>query len=427
LLRARQRIGKYRIEKRLSNGALATVYQAYDTIQRVRVALKIPPEGAMNALVLEDFKREAKLAARLEHENILPVRDASYIDGRFVIVMPLGVESLAQRMRRRPNTKTLLNLIDQALAAVAYAHERKVVHCDIKPENFIVFPGDHLKLTDFALSKLAQATLRASGSGTVGYIAPEQAVGRPMFQSDVFSLGLLIYEMLSGHLPEWPYKWPPPGIERVKRKFSRAQIEWLRKCMEVLPERRFKNAVVMRREFKRLQATAGRKRAKKRKTRKDDPTLWQGVLFRQFQRKYRAILDTRLECLHCSGPISEFMSACPWCGSAVKHASYPVSFPAECPRCARGSKLDWRYCAWCYGAGFEVETTRKFPDKRYTARCANPSCRGQLMPFMKYCPWCRTKVQRPWQFAGNHSRCPSCRWGVDLRYWQHCPWCAKAL
>jgi eukaryotic-like serine/threonine-protein kinase len=427
LLKARQKLGKYVIKRRLANGPLAAVYEALDTIQDVRVALKIPQPGATDEFFLQDFKREARLAAKLEHENILPVRDASYIDGHFVIVMPLGIGSLADRMKSRLPTKTILSFTEQALAAVAHAHQAKIIHCDIKPGNFVVFPGDCIKLTDFAFSKVAQRSVRASGSGTVGYIAPEQAVGRPMFQSDVFSLGLLIYELLSGYVSEWPYDWPPPGIDRVKRKLTPEQVAWLRKALEVKPERRYRNAVVMLEEFRRLKRRRPTRKRGRHKPVNDDPNAWQDVLFRQFQRKYRKVLDTRHHCEYCSGPISELMQSCPWCGSKVRPAKYDSSFPAQCPRCAHGSKLDWKYCAWCYGPAFEVETNRKFHDKRYTQRCASRTCRGPLMPFMRYCPWCKTKVKRPWKLPGSRSYCPSCGWGVDTHYWHHCPWCTKAL
>lgn len=428
MLRARQKIGKYRIERRISNGPVAAVYQARDTIQGIRVALKIPHQSAMTDYFLADFKREARLAPRLEHKNILPIRDASFIDGRFVIAMPLGKVSLTDRMRRRMSTETALRYTEQALAAVAQAHKNLVIHCDIKPDNFIVFSDSELRLTDFGFSKVAEHTLKASGSGTVGYIAPEQAVGRPMFQSDVFSLGLVIYEMLTGYLPEWPYDWPPPYIERLRRKIKPGLVEWLRKSMEVRPKKRYKNAVAMYNEFKRLRnGSAAKKAAAKRRKRRDDPGLWQQVLFKQFQRKYKSLLETRHECHSCSGPIAETMRACPWCGTKVKTERLHTAYPAECPKCHRGTKLDWKYCAWCYGPGFEVESTRSYPDRRYTSRCGNRTCRKPLMPFMRYCPWCRTKVKRPWKLAGSKSRCPSCGWGVDRNYWHHCPWCSKAL
>src|SRR4029453_14866868 len=198
------------------------------------------------------LKREARPPPRPEHPNILPIRDASFIDGRFVIAMPLGERSLSGRMRRRLSTQSAFRLIEQALAAVAHAHRASVIHCDIKPDNFIVFPDNQLKLTDFGFSKVAQRTVKASGSGTVGYIAPEQALGRPKFQSDVFSLGLVIYELLSGYLPEWPYDWPPRHIKRVREKLKPKLVDWLRRAVQVRPEDRFKNGVAMYREFKRL-------------------------------------------------------------------------------------------------------------------------------------------------------------------------------
>jgi serine/threonine-protein kinase len=428
MLKARQRIGKYRIERRIANGPIAAVYQARDTIHDQAVALKVPHADSMTDFFLADFKREARLAHRLEHPNILSIRDASFIGDHFVIAMPLGYETLTERMGRRLSTETALCFVDQMLAGVAHAHRAGVIHCDIKPDNFIVFDDNRIRLTDFGFSKVAERTLKASGSGTVGYIAPEQAVGRPMFQSDVFSLGLVICEMLTGDLPEWPYDWPPQGMQRLKRRLKPALIEWLRRSIAVPPEHRYKDAVVMYREFKRNANGNGRKRKSKAKRRKqDDPALWQQVLFKEFQRKYRRVLDTTNDCRHCSGPIAETMLACPWCGIKTEPKRQTLSYPAHCPRCHRGSKLDWRYCAWCYGPAFEVETNRHFSDRRYQARCTNAQCRGELMPFMRYCPWCRHKVNRAWKLPGSSQSCRSCGWGVDRNYWHHCPWCAKAL
>ena len=427
VLKARQKLGKYRIEKRLANGSIAAVYSARDTIHDQAVALKVPHKESMTDFFLQDFKREARLAHRLEHPNILSIKDASYIGDRFVIAMPLGKETLTDRMRRRLSTETAMSLIDQMLAAVAHAHRAEVIHCDIKPDNFIVFDGNKLRLTDFGFSKIAQRTLKASGSGTVGYIAPEQALGRPMFQSDVFSLGLVIYELLTGYLPEWPYDWPLPHQDRLKSKLSPKLIDWLRRSIAVRPEHRYKNADVMYREFKRLRNGNGKKRKSKSRKKSDDPALWEKVLFKQFKRKYGKLLETKHDCRHCGGPIAETMQACPWCGVETDPKRMDLSFPAHCPRCHRGSKLDWPYCAWCYGPGFEVETDRHYPDRRYEAHCSNAKCRGELMPFMRYCPWCRKKVKRAWKLPGGRDKCKSCGWGVDRNFWHHCPWCAKAL
>jgi hypothetical protein len=91
-------------------------------------------------------------------------------------------------------------------------------------------------------------------------------------------------------------------------------------------------------------------------------------------------------------------------------------------------KLDWRFCPWCFGAGFDVTATREYTDARYQARCTNPKCsRKLLMPFMRYCPWCRAKVRRKWKVPGSSESCPACGWGVFKAYWDYCPWCAKRL
>lgn len=199
MLRARQKLGKYRIVSRIASGPLADVYRAFDTIHKTKVALKIPKSA--NNVTHEDFLHEVQVAAKLRHPNILAVQNASFIDDHFVIAMELGEESLAHRMERRISTAKALELADQALAALAYAHEQKIIHCDIKPENYILFPGNRLKLADYGFAKVSLRTLKASGSGTIDYIAPEQAMGRPKFQSDVFSVGLVLYRLFSGKLP----------------------------------------------------------------------------------------------------------------------------------------------------------------------------------------------------------------------------------
>lgn len=252
VFKVKQRLDKYRIERKIAEGGFAAVYQAFDTIEGVRVALKVPHAHLITPLALQAFRREVRLAASLDHPNILPLKNASFIDGHFVVVFALGEETLADRLRRRLSLETSLDFTEQMLEAAAYAHDRRIIHCDIKPENLILFPGNRLRLTDFGIARVALKTIKASGSGTVGYIAPEQAVGRPSLRSDVFSLGLIIYRMLAGFLPEWPYRWPPPGIERLRRKTHPDMIKWLRKAIEPDPRHRFEDARQMLNAYKRL-------------------------------------------------------------------------------------------------------------------------------------------------------------------------------
>ena len=426
MLRARQKLGKYRILGRIASGPLADVYKAADTIHKTRVALKIPKPG--HDVSHADFLHEVQVATKLKHPNILTVQDASFIDDNFVIAMELGTESLADRIVRRISITHALDLADQALAALAYAHEHKIIHCDIKPENYILFPGNRLKLADFGFAKISFRTLKASGSGTIDYIAPEQAMGRPKFQSDVFSVGLVLYRLLSGKLPEWPFKWPMVGHDRLQARIRPEFAEILRKAIQLDPADRYRNAIEMYAAFTRLQSRARRQRqAKKTNGTRKNGTSWRRLQWREFQRQFRNVLDTRHECRRCDGPVAESMKSCPWCGIDSPTRGCATRMPAHCPRCERGVKLDWDYCAWCYGPGFEAETNRRFSDKRYATKCANRRCREPLMPFMRYCPWCRSKVKRPWKVDGSKHKCGSCKWDVVNEYWNFCAWCREPV
>ena len=250
-LRARQMLGKYRIQRRIGAGGFATVYAAYDTIEGMPVALKVPHLDRLEKDSLTAIHREVRLTARLEHENILPLRNAMMIDGHLVIATPLGKHTLTDRLHYRLGPKTALSYAEQLNDALAYAHEMRVIHCDIKPDNVIMFPEGQVRLADFGIAKLAlrTRTIMGSGQGTVGYIAPEQAMGKPSFRSDVFSMGLLVYRMFAGELPAWPFDWPLPGADRLRRTVSRDFIRFLRRSIEVRERKRFRDGVQMQKAF----------------------------------------------------------------------------------------------------------------------------------------------------------------------------------
>ncbi len=219
ILRSRQSLGKYRVEKLLARGGFAEVYRAFDTIEGLRVALKIPYAHLIDQDLLDGFRKEVRLTAQLDHPNILPVKNAAFIDTHFVIVLPLGERSLSDRLKSRMSFGLALDYTGQMLEGLAFAHRRRILHCDVKPDNFIVFSGNRLRLADFGIAKVVLHTVSASGSGTLGYMSPEQAMGKPSFRSDVFSLGLVLYRMFSGQLPQWPFERPYPGAEKLRANF----------------------------------------------------------------------------------------------------------------------------------------------------------------------------------------------------------------
>lgn len=266
-LRARSRLGKYRIVSTIGEGGFSKVFCAMDTVEGVQVALKVPSVSPATGDVLDQFKKEIRLTARLEHPNILALKNADVIDGLIVVAYPLGVESLADRLTRRLGRPAILSFSEQLLAALAYAHSHRIVHCDVKPDNIILFKDGRLCLGDFGLARITLRTIIASGSGTLGYMAPEQAMGRPSPRSDVFSAGLVIYRMFTGKVPEWPFRWPGPGHAALERKATPGLMTLLRRALQVDQRKRFSSAEEMHARFRRLlpalkrwRGTPGRRR-----------------------------------------------------------------------------------------------------------------------------------------------------------------------
>ncbi|TWU01619.1 serine/threonine-protein kinase [Neorhodopirellula pilleata] len=264
-LRVGSRVGKYRLEKRIGSGGFADVYSATDTLLNIKVALKIPNAKWVSKELIDEFRRESKLTMGLEHPNILPIRDASFIDDHFVIVVPLAARTLDDRLKSRMSFDTAFDFGSQLLDAVAYAHSCGIIHCDIKPENILLFDDGTLRLGDFGIAKAAQKTISSAGTGTLGYMAPEQAMGKPSTRADVFSIGLILYRMFSGKWPEYPFEWPFPGSPGFRKRVHPDLILVIRKSVAIKPRDRYPDAVKMSEAWEkcRIKATRFAKRSRK--------------------------------------------------------------------------------------------------------------------------------------------------------------------
>ncbi len=204
--------GKYRIVREIARSN-DIVYEATDVTLGRRIAIKelnlvAGITGQARRDRIERFNREARAAGRLDHPNIVSVFDFGEENGRYFIAMEyLEGQSLREAMQVRgayPLRETL-EIVGQILDALAYAHSKKVIHRDIKPDNIHVLPGGQVKLTDFGIARLSdESALTADGQifGTPSYMSPEQIEGRGLdHRSDLFSLGVVLYEMLSGRKP----------------------------------------------------------------------------------------------------------------------------------------------------------------------------------------------------------------------------------
>lgn len=201
---------RYQILERLGSGGMAEVFRARDQMLDRYVAIKVlRTDYTANAGFQERFRQEARAAANLSHPNIVTVHDFGLDDGQLFIVMEYipgtDLKSLL-RKRGRFTVDEATPLMIQACAGIGYAHRAGLVHCDVKPHNMMVTPDQRLKVTDFGIAR-ALATIRPGERsdvvwGSPQYFSPEQAAGEmPSPASDVYSLGVVMYEMLTGTLP----------------------------------------------------------------------------------------------------------------------------------------------------------------------------------------------------------------------------------
>ena len=211
-------IDRYNIIDLLGQGGMATVYRAYDTRLEREVALKVirheafPPDVLQNEL--KRFEREAKSLARLSHPNIVKVLDYGEYEGSpFLVMEYLPGGTLKQKIGSPIAWQDAMHLLLPVARGVEYAHNREIIHRDIKPSNILLAENETPTLSDFGIAKLFQnegTLLTASGMamGTPEYMAPEQWTGKTVPQSDMYALGVVLYEMVTGRRP---YTADTPG------------------------------------------------------------------------------------------------------------------------------------------------------------------------------------------------------------------------
>ena len=275
-----KRLGHYEIQAKIGAGGMGEVYRALDTRLEREVALKIlPPQMAQDSERRQRFEREAKAVAALRHPHIVTIHSVEEAEGcTFLTMELLEGHTLAQAMP--PGGFPLERFLELAIPiadAVGHAHSKGITHRDLKPANVMLEHDRHVKVLDFGLAKMMStgsegqtATVAArdlTGEGlvlgTASYMAPEQAEGKPTdARSDIFSLGVLFYEMITG---ERPFKGAndittlssilrdtPPPVTEVKPTLPRHLGRVIRRCLEKDPARRYDSARALGMELEML-------------------------------------------------------------------------------------------------------------------------------------------------------------------------------
>jgi serine/threonine-protein kinase len=250
---------RYTIEHELGRGGSATVYLAQDLKHGRPVAIKVLHRSLGSAITAERFLREIRTAARLHHPHILPLFDSGEAEGRIFYTMPyVEGESLRSRIRREGclPVEEAVRIAVEVADALQYAHNHAVIHRDIKPENILISRDGHILLADFGLAHALDGTssdLTESGiaMGTPAYMSPEQTSGAGLLdgRTDIYSLGLVLYEMLAGEPPftgpnpravmAKRLREPVPSISDARENIPLPLERALRKALAVVPADRF--------------------------------------------------------------------------------------------------------------------------------------------------------------------------------------------
>jgi serine/threonine protein kinase len=313
-----QIIGKYKILKTIGSGGFGTVYLADDTWINKKVALKVPHKQGVD---FGELLREARLLAALDHPNIVRIVTAEKQENVFFIVMDFVPGETLEDVVAREGALDVALALDytcQISNAVDHAHRQGVLHRDLRPSNILVAETGQLKVADFGTSRFLE--IAAHGSTVIGsppYMAPEQFRGEAVLASDVYSLGVTMYQMLTGVLP---YDTPSPAdLERLRRgelvtpprlknpKIPRAINDVVMKAMAPEILARYQRAGEL------LDDVLAARGSTPRRTPRPSPTDSASAEDIQTRLKARESPQPRF-CWHCRKPLHARADRCPFCG-----------------------------------------------------------------------------------------------------------------
>jgi branched-chain amino acid transport system substrate-binding protein len=255
-----RQFGHYQIVAPLGEGGMAAVYKAFQPSMERYVAIKVLPRHMSSSEeFVNRFRREARLLAQLQHPHILSVFDYGEADGYPYIVMPFVQSGTLSELlhKRQPTLLEVRRIMTQIGDALSYAHARGMIHRDIKPSNVLIDERGNCLLTDFGLARMAEASTKITTSGTVmgtpAYMSPEQGAGSNIDQrSDIYSLGIIFYEMVTGRVPytaETPIavvfkhiQDPLPSARKLNPSLTEAVELVLLKVLAKNPEDRYQTA-----------------------------------------------------------------------------------------------------------------------------------------------------------------------------------------
>ncbi len=320
-----QTIGKYKILASLGSGGFGAVYLAQDTWIDKKVAIKVPHRQSVD---FGELLHEPRLLASLAHPNIVSVITAEKIENTFFIVMEyVQGETLENIIAREGalDMRRALDLICQICNGLDYAHTQGVIHRDLRPANMLVSESGMLKVADFGTSRFLELT--AKGTTVIGsppYMAPEQFQGKAIFASDVYSLGVSMYQMLTGTLP---YDVPlPKDLDRLMRgdlikpphernaRIPRAVSTVVMRAMSPRTQDRYQRAGEVLEDLlaARSRTTTGGRRPDTPVAAKQPPDALADLHSRL---KARETPQPRF-CWHCRKPLHARSDRCPFCGEA---------------------------------------------------------------------------------------------------------------
>jgi len=312
-----QSVGKYRVLSSLGSGGFGSVFLAEDTWIHKKVAIKVPHKQNLD---FAEMLKEPRLLASMNHPNIVTVLTAEKQEDVFFIVMEYVPGSTLEQIIHRDGALDISRALDfscQICNAVDHAHKVGVLHRDLRPGNMLVSDTGMLKVTDFGTSRFLE--IAAHGTTVIGsppYMAPEQFYGKAVFASDVYSIGVTMYQMLTGELP---YATPVPAdIERLVRgelvtaprvknnRIPKAVNDSVLKALAADPTHRYQRASDLLTD---LLASTPRRRA--------GVSAPKEANVAEIQSRLRAReTPQRGFCWHCRKPLQARTAKCPFCGEA---------------------------------------------------------------------------------------------------------------